>query len=88
LATHKSAEKRARQNKVRSIRNASRKTRIKSTLKKMDEALKGNNKPVAEETLKKVSSLISKGASKGVLRKRTASRKISRLSKKVRALAS
>jgi|TARA_Y100000294_G_C8276476_1_gene224989 small subunit ribosomal protein S20 len=54
----------------------------------MDEALKGNNKPVAEETLKKVSSLISKGASKGVLRKRTASRKISRLSKKVRALAS
>ena len=88
MATQKSAEKRARQNKVRSIRNASQKTRIKSTLKKMDEALKGNNKPVAEETLKKVSSMISKGASKGVLRKRTASRKISRLSKKVRALAS
>lgn len=88
MATHKSAEKRARQNKVRSIRNASKKTRIKSTLKKLDDALKGNNKAAAEETLKKASSLISKGASKGVLRKRTASRKISRLSKKVNALAS
>ena len=88
MATHKSAEKRARQNRVRSIRNASRKTRVKSTLKKLDDVLKSNNKAVAEEILKKASSMISKGVSKGTLRKRTASRKISRLSKKVRALAS
>jgi len=88
LATHKSAEKRARQNRVRSIRNASRKTRVKSTLKKLDDVLKSNNKAVAEEILKKASSMISKGVSKGTLRKRTASRKISRLSKKVSALAS
>jgi len=88
LATHKSAEKRARQNRVRSIRNASRKTRVKSILKKLDDVLKSNNKAVAEEALKKASSMISKGVSKGALRKRTASRKISRLSKKVSALAS
>ena len=88
MATHKSAEKRARQNRVRSIRNASRKTRVKSILKKLDDVLKSNNKAVAEETLKKASSMISKGVSKGALRKRTASRKISRLSKKVSALAS
>ena len=88
MATHKSAEKRARQNRVRSIRNASRKTRVKSILKKLDDVLKSNNKAVAEEILKKASSMISKGVSKGTLRKRTASRKISRLSKKVSALAS
>ncbi len=88
LATHKSAEKRARQNLVRSVRNSSRKTRIKSTLKKLHDALKNNDKAAAEEVLKKASSVISKGASKGVVRKKTASRKISRLSKKVSALAS
>ena len=88
MANHKSAEKRARQNQVRNIRNSSQKTRIKTTVKKLYEAIQNNDRVAAEETLKKASSVIFKAASKGALHKKTASRKISRLSKKVSALAS
>lgn len=88
MATHKSAEKRARQNPKKHLRNLSRKTRIKTTVKKLHEILNNNDKAAAEKTLRTVSSIIAKAASKGTLRQKTAARKISRLSKKVSAIAS
>ena len=86
MANHKSAIKRARQDIIRNVRNSSRKTKIKSSVKKLNELISNKDKAASEETLKKVSAVILKAASKGTLHNKTASRKISRLSKKISAL--
>lgn len=88
MATHKSAEKRARQNTVRNLRNSVRKTRVKKSVKNLLETVKSNDKVAAEDALKKTTSVVYKAVTRGVLHKKTAARKISRLSKKVSALAS
>ncbi len=88
MATHKSAEKRARQNVVRNLRNSSKRTKIKTTVKKLYEVINSNDKVAAEKAFKTASSVISKAASKGIMHKMTASRKIARLSKKVHAVVS
>jgi len=88
LANHKSAIKRARQNLTRKLRNSSRKTKLKTVIKKLNETVANNDKTKAEETLRRAISVISKGTSKGTWHKKTASRKISRLSKKAHAMAS
>jgi len=83
LANHKSALKRAMQNEIRRMRNKSTKTSIKKVTKELRLSL---NEDSGEMTLKKLNtaqSLIDKAAKKGVIHKKTASRKISRLSKHV-----
>ena len=83
MANHKSALKRATQNEIRRIRNKSTKTRIKKVTKEVRLSL---NEDSSEMTLKKLNtaqSLIDKAAKKGVIHKKTAARKISRLSKLV-----
>jgi len=82
LANHKSAEKRARQNVKRRLRNKSVKTRIKHVTKGVRLAAGEATKDTASE-LKSVQSMIDKAAKKGVIHKRTAARKISRLTKLV-----
>ena len=87
MANHKSALKRAVQNEIRRIRNKSTKTRIKKVTKEVRISL---NEDSGEMTLKKLNtaqSLIDKAAKKGVIHKKTAARKISRLSKVVAATA-
>jgi small subunit ribosomal protein S20 len=86
LANHKSAIKRARQSEERRVRNRSRKTRMKTAIKKLEEAITSRSSEVALEKLKEAISIIDKTASKGVIHRNMASRKISRLSKKVNAL--
>lgn len=88
MANHKSAEKRIRQNAVRKVRNSSRKTRIKTGVKGLLLTIKNGDKATAEGSFKLMSSTIAKAVSQGVLHKKTASRKISRLAKKVTAMAS
>ncbi len=88
MAIHKSVIKRARQNLTRKLRNSSRKTKLKTVIKKLNETVASNDKAKAEEALRTVTSVISKGASQGTWHKKTASRKVSRLSKKVHAMAS
>ena len=88
MAIHKSVIKRARQNLIRKLRNSSRKTKLKTVIKKLNETVTSNDKTKAEEALRDVTAMISKGASKGTWHKKTASRKVSRLSKKVHAMAS
>jgi small subunit ribosomal protein S20 len=86
LANHKSAIKRAKQSEARRLRNRSRKTRMKHAIKSLDEALAGNNPELVADRLKEATSVIHKTASKGVIHKNHASRKISRLSTKANAV--
>ena len=83
MANHPSALKRAKQNKVRRLRNASMKSRIKTKVKQYLQILEASPKESAPPALIEVVSLINRAGSKGILHPRTASRKISRLSKKL-----
>jgi len=86
LANHKSAIKRARQSEDQRVRNRSRKTRMKNVVRKLEESISSKSRETASEDLKLVVSVIEKTASKGVIHKNTAARKISRLTKRVNAL--
>jgi small subunit ribosomal protein S20 len=83
LANHKSAEKRARQNEKRRIRNKSVRTGIKHVTKRVRLAADGSSKDTAAIDLKSAQSVIDKATKKGIIHKRTAARKISRLTKLV-----
>ncbi len=88
MANHKSAIKRARQNEVRRLRNKSYKTRVKNVSKAVRIAAGKNSAEEAAEALKKAVSVIQKTASKGVIHKNKAARKISRLSRLVNQISS
>ncbi len=83
MANHKSAEKRARQNLKRRIRNKSVRTRVKHLTKVVRSAAGDKSKEAAVVELKTAQSEIAKAAKKGVIHRRTAARKVSRLSKLV-----
>ncbi len=87
MANHKSALKRARQNDERRMRNKSTKTRIKNIVKDVRLDVSENSKESALTKLDTAKSIIDKAAKKGVIHKKTASRKISRLSKTVNAIS-
>jgi small subunit ribosomal protein S20 len=87
LATHKSALKRHRQNQKRRLRNKIIRSQLKTSIKSYTAAIESKDKAAAQEAAKAASSTISKTASKGVIHKKTASRKISRLAKKVNTLS-
>lgn len=82
MANHKSSEKRARQTLVKTARNNQTKKTVKTAERKLVDAITAKAKD-AETTLREVTSRIMKAVSKGALTKQTASRKISRLSKRV-----
>ncbi len=86
MATHPSAEKRDRQNKKHKIRNAAVKSKTKTEIKKVLAAVEELDKDSSEKALKSAITVIKKAASKGVYHKNNASRKVSRLTKKVNAL--
>ena len=79
----KSAKKRSRQNVKRKIRNKSVVSAIKTVEKKLLKALPDEAGEKAQELLKTYTSKISKAKSKGIIKATKASRKISRISKKV-----
>lgn len=83
MLRHKSAEKRARQNKKRYQHNRAVKSSVKTSVKHLTSVLEAKNRDECTGALKKVISSISKAASKGVIHKKTAARKISRLTKRV-----
>ncbi len=87
MANIKSAEKRNRQNVERNARNHARISRIRTFLRKVEEALTGGDKTIAAEALRVAQPEVQRGVTKGVLRKKTASRKISRLATRVKNLA-
>jgi len=83
LANHPSALKRARQSKTRKLRNLAHKTRAKSVVKEVRALLESSDTAQAQEKLKKAVSTLHRSVSKGVLHRKKASRKISRLARAV-----
>ena len=83
MANHKSAEKRNRQSLVRRLRNRTNRTRMRNAIKAVDTAIDAGSQEDAQGALKEALPLIAKTASKGTIHKKNASRKISRLTKRV-----
>ena len=83
----KSGLKRRRQNVKRRERNTVIKSDLKTQLKKFDAAVEKSDLTAAGEILKETESKLKKAASKGVLKKKTASRKTGRLAKRVAELS-
>lgn len=79
----KSAKKRLRQNIKRNLRNRSRKSALKTQIKNFLGVVKEGNVQAAEKELRLAMKKLDKAAAKGVIHKNTASRKKSRLTKKL-----
>lgn len=82
-----SAKKRVRRSQKRTAINHARKTRVRSFVRKVEEALAAGDKAAAEAALKDAAPEIMRGVSKGVLHKNSGSRKVSRLTKRVAKLS-
>ena len=87
MANHKSAEKRARQTERRTAANAARRSRVRSSIKKVEEAIKGGDQKAAAEALKSAQPEIQRGAGARVIAKNAASRRVSRLNARIKAMA-
>jgi small subunit ribosomal protein S20 len=87
MANSPQAKKRARQIERRTAVNKSRRTRIRGFLRKVEEAISGGDQAVAADALKAAQPEIMRGVTKGIWHKKTASRKVSRLSARVKAMS-
>ena len=87
MANHESALKRARQSETRRLRNIGYKTRVKHAVKDVRTAIANNSTDQAKENLTQAVSIIQKTSSRGIIHKRKASRKISRLTRQVNRLS-
>jgi small subunit ribosomal protein S20 len=83
----KSAKKRMRQTKRRTEINRARMSRVRTFVKKVETAIDAGDKTAAEAALKMAQPEIMRGVTKGVLHRNTASRRVSRLSARVKAMA-
>ena len=86
MANSPQAKKRARQNERRFAVNKARRSRIRTFLRKVEEAIASGDKDAASAALRQAQPEIMRGVTKGILHKNTASRKVSRLSARVKAL--
>jgi small subunit ribosomal protein S20 len=86
MANTPQAKKRIRRNDKRAEINGARMSRIRSFVKKVESAIAGGDKTAAAEALKAAQPELARGVSRGVLHRNTASRKLSRLSKRVASL--
>jgi len=86
MANHKSAEKRIRQTAKRRTRNMARRNRIRSSVRKFEDAMKAGDAQAASAAFAQAMPELHRGVTKGVLHKKTAARKLSRLQKRLKAL--
>ncbi len=86
MANHKSALKRHRQSLKRRARNVAVKSSLKTTIKKVREAITQKDAGKAQELLVQTTTALDKAASKGVIHKNNAARRISRLAHSVNAI--
>ncbi len=86
MAHSRSAKKRVRQTIKRTLRNRSRKTRIRTFVRRAEEAIAAGDPEAARAAFVKAESELRKGVTKGVLHMNTAARKISRLARRVKLL--
>lgn len=87
MANTSSAKKAARQMITRTARNKTRRSRLKSTVRSVEEAIATGDKAKAAAALKSVEPILARTAQKGILHKRAASRKVSRLTARVKSMA-
>lgn len=86
MANTPQAKKRARQNEARFAVNKARRSRIRTYLRKLEEAIASGDKAAAADALKAAQPELMRGVTKGVFHKNTVARKMSRLSARVKAL--
>ena len=88
MANTKSAQKAVRKIDRRTAVNKSRRSQMRTYVRKVEEALEAKDASGAATALHEAAPLVARAAQKGILHKNAASRKISRLTKRVKALAS
>ncbi len=86
MANTKSAKKMVRKIERRTARNRSRISRVRTFLRRVEEALTGGDKDAAVTALRNVQPELMRAAQKGAINRKTASRKVSRLAKRVNSL--
>ena len=86
MANHKSAAKRDRQSKMRRLRNRMNKSAMKTAIRVIEDALVAGSEEQAKAALQAAIPVIHKTASKGSIHKKNASRKVSRLTKRVNTM--
>jgi small subunit ribosomal protein S20 len=86
MANTKSAKKAVRQITRRTAANKARRSRMRSSVRKVEEAIASGNKDAAQAALKEAQPVMARTAQKGLLHRRAASRKVSRLAKRVGAM--
>ena len=86
MANTPQSKKRARQNEARFEVNKARRSRIRTYLRKVEEAIASGDAAAAKAALVAVQPELARGVSKGVLHKNTAARKMSRLASRVKAI--
>lgn len=87
MANTPQAKKRIRRNERRTVINKNRVSQIRTKIKSVEAALEAGDKTAASTALAAVQPELARGVSRGVFHKNTASRKFSRLTKRVAALA-
>ena len=87
MANSAQAKKRGRQIERRTEVNKARRSRIRTFLKKVDEALEAGEEKLALDASKNAQPELMRGVSKGIMHKNTAARKMSRLSSRVKSLS-
>ncbi len=86
MANHKSAKKRIRRNEKFQLINKIRKTRVRTFIKKVEDFILNNEKQKAQDALKVAQPEMHRSVTKGVFKKNTISRKLSRLSNRIKLL--
>ncbi len=86
MANSPQSKKRARQNERRFAVNKARRSRIRTYLRKVEEAIASGDKDAAQSALQAAQPELMRGVTKGVFHKNTAARKMSRLASRVKAL--
>jgi small subunit ribosomal protein S20 len=87
MANTDSARKRIRQNVVRTARNHARKSRMRTFVKKVEAAIAAGNREAANAALREAQPEMQRAAGKGVIHKNTIARKLSRMTARIKRLA-
>lgn len=86
MANTSSAKKRVRRDEKKTVVNRDRRNRIRTFIKKVEAAIQSGDKAAASDALKTAQPELMRGVTRGVVFKNTAARKISRLSRRIKAL--
>lgn len=86
MANTKSAKRAVRQISRRTVVNKAQRSQMRSSIRKVEEAIATGNKEAAQAALKEAEPIMARTAQKGLLHRRAASRKVSRLAKRVGAM--